>query len=61
MGNYKQGSIRIDYDRRDQNQVNGKIWANIEDMPYYDLEKNYSANTGSDWMTVIILPKIDIT
>ena len=46
MGKFQRDSIRIDYDRRDQNHINGGIWDQPENMPYYFLEKNYTANSG---------------
>ena len=47
MGKFQRDSIRIDYDRSEQNRINGGIWKQPEDMPYYLLEQNYTTNSGS--------------
>ena len=42
----KRNSIRIEYDRTDQNQEVSPYWPNLEDRPYFELERRYSEGEG---------------
>ena len=41
-------TIRIEYDRTGQNEEILPYWPQLEDRPYYDLEKRYSEGQGPD-------------
>ena len=43
-------TIRIEYDRTGQNEEILPYWPQLEDRPYYDLEKRYSKGEGPDIM-----------
>ena len=38
--------IRIEFDRIDQNADLNPYWENLEERPYYDIEKNYTEGKG---------------
>ena len=39
-------SVRIECDRTGQNDELSAYWANLEDRPYYELERRYSDGEG---------------
>ena len=47
MPRLRKGSIRIEYDRTGQNDEVTPNWAELENRPYYQLEKNYTDGLGT--------------
>ena len=40
-------TVRIEYDRTGQNDELAPYWPNLEDRPYFELEKRYTDGEGS--------------
>ena len=46
MPRLRKGSVRIEYDRTEQNDEIEPYWGNLVERPYYDLEKRYTDGLG---------------